>query len=76
MLQELDDRDKFLEALLEKYNVTKAAEAKSVAPGAPLALEEAIRVIQNNERGRQAREKARLALMYKKQRQLQDKRSK
>ncbi len=100
MLQELDDREKFLEALLEKYEQQQSAAqqqqlrqqqqgaggatpAAGAAPAPsqllggrpPLAPEEARAVLLCNERGRQARERARIALTIKKQRRLEDKRS-
>lgn len=49
--KELDDRDKFLEALVEKYNVKPAQPSPVIKIGAPLSEEEAIVMIQRNERG-------------------------
>lgn len=49
--KELDDRDKFLEALVEKYNVKPPQQSPIVKIGAPLPEEEAILIIQKNERG-------------------------
>lgn len=49
--KELDDRDKFLEALVEKYNVKPAQPNPIIKIGAPLGEEEAIMLIQRNERG-------------------------
>lgn len=72
--KELDDRDKFLEALVEKYNVKGPASSPLIRIGAPLPEEEAISMIQRNERGRQARERARLAAINKRQRQIEDRR--
>lgn len=75
-VKELEDREKFLEALVEKYSVPRHKEADSIASSAALTREEeAIAVLQLNERGRQAREKARMMDSIKKQRQLEDKRS-
>eukprot|EP00201_Polytomella_parva_P022593 CAMPEP_0175045650 /NCGR_PEP_ID=MMETSP0052_2-20121109/4556_1 /TAXON_ID=51329 ORGANISM="Polytomella parva, Strain SAG 63-3" /NCGR_SAMPLE_ID=MMETSP0052_2 /ASSEMBLY_ACC=CAM_ASM_000194 /LENGTH=479 /DNA_ID=CAMNT_0016309235 /DNA_START=59 /DNA_END=1495 /DNA_ORIENTATION=- len=72
--KELDDRDKFLEALIEKYKVKGMQNNPIIKIGAPLNEEEAILMIQKNERGRQARERARLAAINKKQRQIEDRR--
>jgi len=74
--KELDDRDKFLEALVDKYGVKPPPPSPILKIGAPLAEEEAIMLIQKNERGRQARERARLVGILKKQRQIEDRRSK
>jgi hypothetical protein len=52
--KELDDRDKFLEALVEKYNVKPPQQSPIIKIGAPLPEEEAILIIQKNERGRRA----------------------
>lgn len=49
--KELDDRDKFLEALVEKYNVKPVQPSPIIKIGAPLAEEDAIMLIQRNERG-------------------------
>jgi len=49
--KELDDRDKFLEALVEKYNVKPAQPSPIIKIGAPLTEDEAIMLIQRNERG-------------------------
>ncbi|GFH32745.1 ATPase_AAA_core domain-containing protein, partial [Haematococcus lacustris] len=49
--KELDDRDKFLEALVEKYNVKAPQHSPIIRIGAPLPEEEAIMIIQKNERG-------------------------
>jgi hypothetical protein len=49
--KELDDRDKFLEALVDKYNVRPPAASQLVKIGPPLPEEEAIAMIQRNERG-------------------------
>lgn len=49
--KELDDRDKFLEALVEKYNVKPPQPSPIMKIGAPLPEEEAIALIQKNERG-------------------------
>lgn len=74
--QELDDREKFLEALLEKYQAAPPPAAATISGGPPLPQEEAVAIILRNERGRQAREKAAMMLMLKRQRQLEDRRSK
>eukprot|EP00798_Chlamydomonas_sp_ICE-L_P010681 gene10681-12371_t len=73
--KELDDRDKFLEALVEKYNVKPPQANPIIKIGAPLGVDEAIAIIQKNERGRQGRERARLVALVRKQRQMEDKRS-
>mmetsp|Transcript_33907 Transcript_33907/g.75181 ORF Transcript_33907/g.75181 Transcript_33907/m.75181 type:complete len:829 (-) Transcript_33907:621-3107(-) len=73
--KELDDRDKFLEALVEKYNVKPPQPSPIIKIGAPLLEDDAILLIQKNERGRQARERARMMSILKKQRQIEDKRS-
>ena len=56
---ELEGRAKFLEALVEKYDVGMQWEEELVQQPA-LPEEEAIKVMQVNERGRQGRERARL----------------
>jgi len=73
--KELDDRDKFLEALVEKYNVRPPQPSPTLKIGLPLPEEEALTIIQRNERGRQARERARMVNILKRQRQMEDKRS-
>lgn len=73
--KELDDRDKFLEALVEKYKVKPPQPNPIIKIGAPLPVTEAIAIIQKNERGRQGRERAQLVGLMKKQRQMEDKRS-
>eukprot|EP00898_Chlorokybus_atmophyticus_P002625 jgi/Chlat1/3363/Chrsp23S00269 len=57
--QELESRDRLLEALLEKYAIAPYAEHAS-ASASPMGEDEAIRLIQLNERGRQGRERARI----------------
>eukprot|EP00899_Mesostigma_viride_P008882 jgi/Mesvir1/17996/Mv09337-RA.2 len=64
--RELEDRNKFLSALIDKYSVVPYVENLSVSLP-PLPLEEAIRVIQINERGRQGRERARIMKNIKEQ---------
>ena len=49
--KELDDRDKFLEALVEKYNVKPPQPSPIIKIGAPLNEDDAIMIIQKNERG-------------------------
>eukprot|EP00955_Chlamydomonas_euryale_P054241 355754-Chlamydomonas_euryale.AAC.3 len=49
--KELDDRDKFLEALVEKYNVKTSQPDPIIKIGAPLPEEEAVAILQKNERG-------------------------
>lgn len=51
--KELDDRDKFLEALVEKYNVKPPQPSPIIKIGAPLAEEDAVLLLQKNERGTQ-----------------------
>jgi len=67
--KELEDREKFLEALVDKYKVMTADEAP-LAQLPPLGEEEAIRCIQVNERGRQGRERARIMRSIKAQQAL------
>mmetsp|Transcript_27563 Transcript_27563/g.67781 ORF Transcript_27563/g.67781 Transcript_27563/m.67781 type:complete len:819 (-) Transcript_27563:1438-3894(-) len=69
---ELEGRAKFLEALVEKYNVGMAWEEELHVPP-NLGEEEAIRVLQVNERGRQGRERARLMRALKKTQALEEK---
>jgi hypothetical protein len=58
--KELDDRDKFLEALVEKYNVKPAQPSLIMKIGAPLPEDEAVLIIQRNERGNISHGKHRL----------------
>ncbi len=44
-------RDKFLEALVEKYNVKPPQASSLIKIGAPLTEDEAILMLQRNERG-------------------------
>ena len=53
--KELDDRDKFLEALVEKYNVKPAQPSPIIKIGMPMAEEDAVMLIQRNERGEAGR---------------------
>ena len=69
---ELEGRAKFLEALVEKYNVAMNWEEELKQPP-PLDEEEAIKVLQVNERGRQGRERARLMRTLKKTQALEEK---
>lgn len=73
--QELEDRNKFLAALADKYTVSGLAEPGPLPELAPLPEEEAIILIQANERGRQARERAQTMRTFKRQRQLEDRRA-
>ncbi|DBA81732.1 hypothetical protein WJX77_003084 [Trebouxia sp. C0004] len=73
--KELEDRNKFLAALADKYTVSGLAEPGPLPELAPLPEEEAIILIQANERGRQARERAQTMRTFKRQRQLEDKRA-
>lgn len=73
--QELEDRNKFLAALADKYTVSGLAEPGPLPELAPLPEEEAIVLIQANERGRQARERAQTMRTFKRQRQLEDRRA-
>lgn len=73
--KELDDRDKFLEALVDKYNVKPPQTSSLIKIGAALTEDEAIMVLQKNERGRQGRERARMINMIKRQRQVEDRRT-
>ena len=62
-------------ALGEKYTVSGLPEPGPLPELAPLAEEEAIMLIQANERGRQARERAQTMRTFKRQRQLEDRRA-
>ena len=73
--QELEDRAKFLDALSEKYNVAGWAEPGPLPEMPPLPEDEAILLLQANERGRQARERAQTMRTFKRQRQLEDRRA-
>lgn len=73
--QELEDRNKFLEALADKYTVSGLPEPGPLPELAPLPEDEAIILIQANERGRQARERAQTMRTFKRQRQLEDRRA-
>ena len=73
--QELEDRNKFLEALTDKYMVSGLPEPGPLPELAPLLEDEAIILIQANERGRQARERAQTMRTFKRQRQLEDRRA-
>ncbi len=73
--QELEDRNKCLAALADKYTVSGLAEPGPLPELAPLPEEEAIILIQANERGRQARERAQTMRTFKRQRQLEDRRA-
>lgn len=74
--KELDDRDKFLLALVDKYNVKPTnRQPATIKVGGSLQEDEALAVIQRNEKGRQARERARMLSIVKKQRAIEDKRS-
>lgn len=73
--QELEDRNKFLEALTDKYTVSGLPEPGPLPELAPLLEDEAIILIQANERGRQARERAQTMRTFKRQRQLEDRRA-
>jgi len=68
---ELEGREKFLQALVEKYNVQVEWE-EALVPPAALPEEDAIRCIQVNERGRQGRERARLMRTLKKTQALEE----
>lgn len=74
-MQELEDRSKFLDALLEKYSVPGWPEPGPLPEMPPLPEDEAILLIQANERGRQARDKAQAMRTFKRQRQLEDRRA-
>ena len=74
-VQALDMRDIFLEQLIKNFNPKRIDKPTSIDSGSALPLEEAVQIIQNNERGRQARELARVKLVNKKQRQLADRRN-
>eukprot|EP00878_Enallax_costatus_P017399 GHUV01018273.1.p1 GENE.GHUV01018273.1~~GHUV01018273.1.p1 ORF type:complete len:830 (+),score=314.81 GHUV01018273.1:156-2492(+) len=88
--KELNDRDKFLQVLLEKYqqadqsaegasssnggDSNSAAAVNAVSSGPPLLQEEAVAIILRNERGRQARERMRMVASAKRSRALEEKR--
>lgn len=73
--QELEDRAKFLDALSEKYSVAGWPEPGPLPEQPPLPKDEAILLIQANERGRQARDRAQAMYTFKRQRQLEDRRA-
>lgn len=68
-------RDIFLEQLIKNFNPKRIEKPTRIDSGSALPLEEAVQIIQTNERGRQARELARVKLVNKKQRQLADRRN-
>lgn len=70
--QELEDRAKFLDALVEKYAVQRPSEPPLVVLP-PLPEDEAIRCIQVNERGRQGRERARIMGEIRRQQAFEEK---
>ena len=51
--QELEDRDKFMEALIHKYNVGTTKAPATIKAGDALPVDDAITILQRNERGRQ-----------------------
>ena len=75
LAQELEDRAKFLDALSEKYSVPGWPEPGPLPEMAPLPEDEAILLLQANERGRQARDRAQVMRTFKRQRQLEDRRA-
>ena len=64
-----------MEALTDKYTVGGLPEPGPLPELAPLPEDEAIILIQANERGRQARERAQTMRTFKRQRQLEDRRA-
>ncbi len=48
---EIDDRTKFLEALVQKYNLKPRESSALMKIGAPLSEDEAILILQTNDRG-------------------------
>jgi hypothetical protein len=74
-VQALDMRDIFLEQLIKNFNPKRIEKPTRIDSGSALPMEEAVQIIQSNERGRQARELARVKLINKKQRQLADRRN-
>lgn len=74
-LQALDTRDIFLEQLIKNFNPKRIEKPTRLDSGAALPLDEAVSILQRNERGRQARQVARVKLINKKQRQLADRRN-
>ncbi|XRB06577.1 dynein regulatory complex subunit 11 [Pycnococcus provasolii] len=72
--QELADREKFLDALLEKYNVEKPQAEVRITALPPLPEEDALKCIQANERGRQGRVRARNSKAMKSQFELEQRR--
>eukprot|EP00892_Ulva_mutabilis_P001805 jgi/Ulvmu1/11625/UM008_0029.1 len=71
----LDTRDIFLEQLIKNFNPKRIEKPARLESGAALPVDEALAVLQRNERGRQARQVARVKLINKKQRQLADRRN-
>lgn len=74
-MQALDTRDIFLEQLIKNFNPKRIEKPSSLDSGSALPLDEAVAILQRNERGRQARQVARIKLINKKQRQLADRRN-
>lgn len=72
--QELADREKFLDALMEKYNIPKPLLDEPLMKLPPLSEDDALKCIQSNERGRQGRIRSRNALATKQQNDLEAKR--
>lgn len=66
----------FLDTLIQKYSVATPDAPQPLHSGGPLPMDEAVLIIQKNERGRLARERMALKLVDKRQRQLEDKRTK
>lgn len=66
----------FLATLISKYQLEAPGGLQPLDSGAPLPMEEAVLMIQKNERGRLARERMASKLVDKRQRQLEDKRTK
>lgn len=74
-LQALDTRDIFLEQLIKNFNPKRIEKPSRLDSGSALPVDEAVAILQRNERGRQARQVARVKLINKKQRQLADRRN-
>ena len=66
----------FLDRLIEKYQPRKLQPILKLDSGPPLPVDEAVLLLQRSERGRQAREKMPLKQIDKRQRQLEDRRTK
>lgn len=75
-MQELENREMYLEQLVKSFNPKVPAKDIRFDSGPPLDTSDAILLIQRCERGRQARDALRVRRINKRQRQLADRRNK